>query len=137
MQTTIIPRDISGCTAYIHSTDNNLNLVIIPTNWERLELTAADLAEWHQFRTDRDAIIELLENPLTRTSTREKALHDNGIDFIDFASPLVIRMKTNPLSTSDDAALYHFTIGRADPTHQTVAMTAHALGTSHAVGGGI
>lgn len=132
----IIPRDIHGETAYIHATDDYIRVIVIPNNGTRLGMSSDEKDDWHILRGERDLINTDLESPLTRTTKREQDLHDNGIDFIDFATPIINRMKVILTATSTDAAVFRFTIGRADPSHHTVAIEAGALGHSHGLGGG-
>ncbi len=133
----IIPRDINGETAYVHSTDNYLRVVVVPSNGMRLGLIPEEIDEWHNLRLARDLIIAAIESPITKTALKETELAENGSDFIDFATPIINRMRVSLAATSTDAAVFHFTIGRANPTHKVVAIAEAALGKSNCIGGGI
>jgi len=128
------PKDFDD---YITSTDDNLQLTDPPTTATRFGWTSGNVSDWHDYRVEWE---EDVYPPYKVKKNRSTTVRDRVKEFIAnfrlFGNPLLDKAAASSGATIEDASMFNFKIGRANPTHQNAPMTASVYSLVTAIGGG-
>jgi hypothetical protein len=93
------------------------------TNWSRLGLSGAEITAWVNYNTAWGVIYPQFTNLNSRTKTITKDKNDVKAAFIVFASPILTRVKVNPLLTNADRSALNLPKADTEPSPSPIPDT--------------
>src|ERR1017187_4335749 len=135
-----VPYDMHLFASYLRATDNNLQLVALPTTGTLFGWTPTEVAAWHTktvyFLDPVTGIFTKHEDPLQDNTDINRLVKNFIHDFHPFSTPLLDRAAASPLSTQTLATLFNFVIGHHAATHVEVSIKKTLYGLYEQLGGG-
>ena len=116
MSETRIPKAIAKFYSYVETTNNYLQVAIVPTNGKRLTLADADVTTWDDMANLGAKLYFAKKDPLQKGPSINKKIIKFMSDFKTFAEPQLDIISTCLAATTDDALVFNVVLVRKKRT---------------------
>lgn len=137
-----VPQNIAPFNNYITSTNTFLQSTDPNTGnprWMNYPgVTSQNATDWAAYASKWGGDYLLYQNPDTRTKTVNKNIHDDIVNFTEFAMPILNLIAANPNGTNQDEVVFNLVLDKnhKDPTKKENPIEGECFAHAESLGGG-